>query len=204
MNSSAKLLLALSIGLLPWVGTSIAQEYEFKGGYPTPQTVQDAYDAVDLNSAVAMYRYFYPTVSGATIFRGTAKVGVQPNKVFGFMDTKPRHVGYTLNSDTPYGAVLLDLRVGPMVIELPPGPLIGAALDINQRWIMDMGVPGPDAGKGGKHVIFPPGYKGKVPGGHYVSLPVGGDVPAALARIQTVKVHPLIRLLAGSRRPGWT
>ena len=29
-----------------------------------------------------------------------------------------------------------------------------------------MGLPGPDAGKGGKHLILPPGYKGEVPAGY--------------------------------------
>jgi hypothetical protein len=46
---------------------------------------------------------------------------VKPNQAFGFMDTQPKHVGFTLNSDTPYDAMLLDLRIGPVVIELPPG-----------------------------------------------------------------------------------
>lgn len=178
--------------------------YELKGGYPTPQTVQAAYDAVDLNRAVSVYRFFYPTVSGAAIFEGNGKVGVQPNKVFGWMDTQPRHIGYTLNSDTPYGGVLLDLHLGPMVVELPPGPLIGAVNDINQRWIMDIGIPGPDAGNGGKHLILPPGDTDAAPAGYHAatatsyrvivgirSLPVNGDLPGAIARIQTVKVHPL-------------
>jgi hypothetical protein len=31
-----------------------------------------------------------------------------------------------------------------------------------------MGIPGPDAGKGGKHLILPPSYKSKVPDGYYV------------------------------------
>src|SRR5262249_48480538 len=30
------------------------------------------------------------------------------------------------------------------------------------------GLPGPDGGKGGKVLLLPPGYKGDVPGGHYV------------------------------------
>src|SRR5262245_747114 len=98
---------------------SKAADYTFEGGYPTPETVQKAYDDLDLNRAIQMYRMFYPTVSGAAIFNGTGKVGVQPNQVFGWMDTQPRHVGYTLNSDTPYGALLLDLNIGPIVIELP-------------------------------------------------------------------------------------
>jgi hypothetical protein len=187
----------------------------FKGGYPAADTVRKAYDAVDLNRAIQAYRFFYQSVSGAAIFSGTGKVGVQPNKVFGYMDTQPRHVGYTLNSDTPYGALLLDLRIGSMVIELPPGPLIGAALDIHQRWILDMGVPGPDHGNGGKHLLLPPGYEGDVPPGYYAgksssyhviaavrALPVGGDVPGALTRMKTTHVHPL-NPLAGWTKPTW-
>lgn len=181
-----------------------AQDYEFKIGFPTPATVQKAYDEVDLNRAIQMYRIFYPTVSGAGLFKGNAKVGVFPNKTFGTLDTQPRHVGFTLNSDTPYAPLLVDLKDGPMVIEMPPGPLICIAMDLNQRWVADMGLPGPDAGKGGKHLLLPPGYKGDVPAGYHTatsttyrmlvgvrSLPVGGDVPAAIERIKTVKVHPL-------------
>jgi hypothetical protein len=186
--------------------TLAAQPYQFTGGYPTPETIQQAYDDVDLVRAMQMYRIFYPTVSGAAIISGSAEVGVQPNKVFGWMDTQPRHVGYTLNSDTPYGAVILDLSIGPIVIELPSGPLLGAALDINQRWIADMGLPGPDAGNGGKHLLLPPGYTADVPSGYYVgsatsnrviagvrTLPVAGDVPGAIERLKTIKVHPLVR-----------
>jgi hypothetical protein len=87
-------------------------------------------------------------VAGAGIYKGSIEAGCVPNRVFGVLDTKPRHVGFTLNSDTPHGPVLLDLSAGPFVVELPAGPLIGAALDLNQRWVADMGVPGPDAGKG--------------------------------------------------------
>ena len=32
-----------------------------------------------------------------------------------------------------------------MVIELPPGPLICIAMDVNQGWVADMGLPGPEA-----------------------------------------------------------
>jgi hypothetical protein len=184
---------------------STASDYTFKGGYPTPDTVQKAYDDLDLNRALHAYRVFYPTVSGTAIFKGSEKVGVVPNKRFGWLDTQPKHIGYTLNSDTPYGGVLLDLTsTGPMVIELPPGPLLGAAIDINQRWIADMGIPGPDAGKGGKHLLLPPAYKGEVPAGYYIgrstsfrviagmrSLPVAGDVPGAVERLKTIKVYPL-------------
>jgi hypothetical protein len=178
--------------------------YSFVGGYPTDATVEKAYDDIDLNRAIQCYRFFFQTVSGEAILKGNADLGVLPNKVYGTLDTKPIHVGLTLNGDTPYGPLLLDLSGGPMVVDVPPGPLIVVAMDVNQLWVADMGIPGPDAGKGGKHLILPPGYKGMVPPGYFVwksttnnlivgarSLPVGGDVPAALKRLTTVKVHPL-------------
>jgi hypothetical protein len=184
----------------------IERRYTFTGGYPTPETVQHAYDDVDFIRAMQMYRVFYPSVSGAAIFSGTAKVGLQPNKVFGSMDTQPRHVGYTLNSDTPYGAVLLDLRDGPIVIELPPGPIVGAALDIHQRWLLDLGLAGPDAGKGGRHVLLPPGDRSVVPSDSYAAssgsfrviaglraIPQNGDMGEAIALLRTIKVHALDR-----------
>ena len=199
-----KHLLPILFGALLSNSVQAADQYRFQGGYPTSETAQKGQDAVDLNRAIHAYRIFYPTVSGVAIFKGDEKLGVVPNKVFGTLDTKPMHVGFTLNSDTPYAPLILDLRDGPMVVELPPGPLICAAMDLNQRWVADMGLPGPDAGKGGKHLLLPPGYKGEIPSGYYAatsatyrmliglrSMPVGGDVPAAIERIKTVKVHPL-------------
>jgi hypothetical protein len=74
------------------------------------------------------YKFFFPTVSGPAIFKGTAAAGLTSNQVYGTMDTRPEQVGFTLNSDTPHGPMLLDLRDGPMVIELPPGPLMCAVV----------------------------------------------------------------------------
>ncbi len=186
------------------IGELIDTGYTFEGGFPTPETVQKAYDDADLNRAIQSYRFFYPTVSGAAIFVGMTKSGGVDNRVFGLLDTKPRHVGFTLNSDTPYGPILLDLRDGPLVVELPAGPLIVMAIDVNQRWVADMGIPGPDAGKGGKHLLLPPGYRGDAPDGYHVwrsstyrvlvgarSVPVDGDVAGALERIRTIRVYPL-------------
>ncbi|PZF73613.1 DUF1254 domain-containing protein [Taibaiella soli] len=184
--------------------TSDNNGYEFVGGYPTPATIQKAYDDADLNRAIQAYRFFYPTVSGEAILEGNMAINVKPNVVSGTLDSKPQQIGFTLNSDTPYGPLLIDLSKGPFVIDLPPGPLIVVAIDVNQRWVADMGIPGPDEGKGGKHLILPPDYKGAIPSGYHVwksssnnltvgirSLPVGGDVNAAMERIKTIKFYPL-------------
>ena len=36
------------------------------------------------------------------------------------------------------------------------------------EFVGDVGLPGPDAGKGGKFLVLPPGYNGEVPEGYYV------------------------------------
>jgi hypothetical protein len=185
--------------------------YEFRNGFPVGETAQQAYDDADLNRALQSYRFFYPTVSGAAIIKGNEEIGVVPNKVFGILDCAPEQLVFTANSDTPYGPLLLDLSVGPIVVELEAGPLIVCSMDINQRWVADMGLPGPDAGKGGKHLLVPPDFDGPLPEGYYVhrassnrqivgarSLPVGGDVKAAKERLRTIKVYPL------NPTPGWT
>jgi hypothetical protein len=85
----------------------------------------------------------------------------------------------TPNSDVIYALGYLDLREdGPMVIEAPPG-LQGIIDDFRQRpipsvgeidgkmWSGDVGLPGPDRGKGGKYLILPPDFKGDIPKDDY-------------------------------------
>jgi len=194
----------------------LTSDYEFTGGYPTEATKKKAYDDADLTRAIQAYKFFYPTVSGEGLVKGNDSIKITPNKSFGTLDTKPGQIGFTLNSDTPYGPIPIDLSDGPMVIDIPKGPLIVVAMDVNQRWVADMGIPGPDAGNGGKHLLLPPDYKGVVPAsGYHVwksssnnltvgirSLPVGGDVNAAITRIKTVKVYPLNKP-ANWKEPDW-
>src|SRR5690349_19332732 len=128
-------------------------DYDFVGGFPTRETVRRAYDDADLNRAIQAYRFFYPTVSGLAIYKGNQAIGLIPNQVFGVLDTQPKHVNLTLSSDTVYGPMLLDLRIGPMIVELPPGALMVVAMDIYQRSVADMGLTGPDGGDGGEHLL---------------------------------------------------
>src|SRR5262249_5976523 len=150
------------------------------------------------------YRFWYPTVSAEGIFNGNRQLGFADNATMGIASTGPRQVGFTLNSDTPYGCVVLDLADAPIVIELPAGPYIGLVDDHHQRWVTDMGIPGPDEGKGGKYLVVGPGYDGETPGGLHLAhcssfkallavraLPVGGDLAKALDALRAIKIHPL-------------
>jgi len=178
--------------------------YTFERGFPTTEAVQHARDDQDLERAVTAYRFWYPTVSMEGVFNGNRELGIRDNEQLVILACGPRHVVFTGNSDTPYGAGVVDLSGGPMVVDLPPGPFIALANDHHQRWILDMGLPGPDAGKGGKHLILPPGYEGQPPGGYHVgrsasvkielavrAMPVKGDVKGALDALRTIKVYPL-------------
>jgi hypothetical protein len=186
------------------ISAALAQEYKFKGGYPTSEATREARDDTDFQRAMTAYRFWYPTVSCEGIFSGQRDLGLKDNQDFMVMACGPRHVIFTGNSDTPYGGAKADLTDGPIVVELPPGPFISLAMDHHQRWILDMGLSGPDAGKGGKHLILPPGYKEKIPDGYNVgrssslkisiamrALPQKGDVKGALDAIRRVKVYPL-------------
>src|SRR5262245_8133653 len=84
----------------------------------------------------------------------------------------------TPNSDVIYAMGYVDLKDdGPIVIEVPPG-LQGILDDFFQRpicsvgeingrvWCGDVGLPGPDAGKGAKYLLLPPDYSGTPPSGY--------------------------------------
>ena len=84
----------------------------------------------------------------------------------------------TPNSDVIYAMGYLDLAAdGPLVIEAPPGlqgilddhfqrPICSEGKIQGKEWCGDVGLPGPDHGKGGKYLVVPPDWKGKVPAGY--------------------------------------
>ena len=195
---------ALTILLLQPAYAEVPAAYVFERGYPLADTSKRARDDADLQRAITAYRFWYPTVSVEGIFNGNREAGLKDGEKMGIAAAGPRQVGFTLNSDTPYGSGVIDVTKGPVVIELPPGPYIGLVKDHNQGWVQDLGLPGPEAGKGGKHLVLPPGYKGTIPAGYYVgqsksyknllavrALPVGGNVDKAMAALKAIKVYSL-------------
>lgn len=99
---------------------------------------------------------------------------------------------------------------GPVVLEIPPadgGSITGSIDDAWQTALEDVGPAGVDKGKGGKYLILPPGYKGKIPDG-YISLVSStytgfavirsnlkstsdSDVAAAVEYGKRIKLYPL-------------
>ena len=140
-----------------------ALRYEL--GFPTPETSRKLFDEMDFQRAVQAYLWGYPAVSFESI-RLTAKqdLGMDFNDL-GIADNfvDPKSVWLTANDTTIYAFVNIDVGQGPVVIEIPPGAIVGLLDDFWQRSLADVGLPGPDAGNGGKFLLLPPGYDGDVP-----------------------------------------
>ncbi len=181
------------------------EEDSFVHHFPTHDAAVNLGDEQDAFRAVEAYRFFYPTVSTEAIFKGVREAGAEDGVDLIVLAAGPRHVGFTVNSDTPYASGILDLQgQGPIVVDLPPGPFIGAVNDHHQRWIVDMGLPGPDAGEGGKYLILPPDFTGAVPSEYHVArsrthqalvalraLPRNNDTRGAIDALTRIRVSPL-------------
>src|ERR1700722_15721927 len=86
---------------------AVGQEAAFHGGFPPPAAAQKARDEADYQRAATAYRFWYPTVSVEGIFNGNREQGINDNEAMPILAAQPRHTGFTLNSDTPYGGGVL-------------------------------------------------------------------------------------------------
>lgn len=137
--------------------------FELYDGMPTKKTAAAIYDQLYFLRAVDVFLNFQPAVSIEAIRRGQIEIGADSsNKVIVFddlMDSRPLFL--TGNTDTVYALAVLDLQKdGPTVIEIPKGAGPGTLDDAFHRFVVDMGSPGPDRGRGGYYIILPPDYKG--------------------------------------------
>ena len=152
------------------VDTRIGQ-LEFFDGFPTDATTRTVFDHLDFLRGVQVFLDFIPAASLEAVRRGVASVGVTASHqilIFdGLMDSNPLFL--TGNTDTVYALGILDLLTdGPTVVEIPPGCGPGTVDDAFFRFVIDMGLPGPDRGRGGKYLIVPTDYEGDIPDGYFV------------------------------------
>ena len=184
----------------------------FERGYPTAETRQKVFDEIDYQRAVQAYLWAYPAVSfqaiqvaaGKDFGMGFNDLGIADS----FVDTKS--VWLTANNTTIYAFSNIDVgKDGPIVVEVPPGQIVGLIDDFWQRAITDVGLPGPDGAKGGKFLILPPGYSGNVPAtGYHVikatmndnNVMVRGILRSADDREQAVETVRKMRIYPLSQR----
>ena len=150
----------------------------FAENRPTPDTANALRDELLFQRATQAYLWALPLINTLGM-----KVGSETTFGAGYnvlpvwkqrLDAKT--LVTTPNSDVIYAMGYVDLgKDGPLVFEAPPS-LQGILMDAWQRPIPvdggtffgDVGLPGPDAGKGGKFLLVPPGYEGPVPEDFFV------------------------------------
>lgn len=149
----------------------------FDGGYPTQEGIATLKDELLFQRGVQTYIWALPALNMYAMKEGSERTFGKGYNVLPIWKDRlnAKTLVTTPNSDVIYAMGYLDLKKdGAMVIEVPPG-LQGILDDFFQRpicserkiggriWCGDVGLPGPDKGKGGKYLILPPDYKGDVP-----------------------------------------
>ncbi|XXD10162.1 DUF1254 domain-containing protein [Klebsiella sp. R445] len=181
MTLQKKLLVSLISGSLlalsaqAFAGTMETQDtrigkLEFDGGYPTASTMAKLTNEMDFMRATQAYMWGLPAI-GIIEWKNaqTDILGIPDGHMASYVSQEQKQGILTPNYTTPYILTLADLsKTGPMVLTLPQGLMAGMVMDVDQRVLSDLGVVGPDAGKGGKYLILPPGDTSTPPEGYNV------------------------------------
>jgi len=141
---------------------------KFTSGYPTEKTAQKLYDELDFQRAVQAYLWALPMASYGAMADEHVRLGAASSAVIvAERAAEQQQLVLTANQDTVYMSGVLDLRHGPMIMELPPG-LLGTLNNIWQQPLCDLGGPfSPEQNRGGRFLILPPGYEGAMPPFHF-------------------------------------
>lgn len=151
------------------VHTDLLGELEFFDGTPTKNTVDKTYDFLDVSRGVEVFLNGIPAASAYALLEGFKEAGVKPGELGIFeqlMDA--RSLFLTANSTTVYCVGEVNIKDGPVVIEVPPG-VLGPIDDAYFRFVTDIGATGPDKGQGGKYLIVHRDYRGAIPEGYFVA-----------------------------------
>jgi hypothetical protein len=214
---------ACAAGALSTPSPSMADTSRFDGlanapfveNRATPEASRVLMDELLFQRATQAYLWALPLINTLGMKNGSEKAFGAGYNVLPVWKKRldARTLVTTPNSDVIYAMSYVDLgKDGPLVFEAPPN-LQGILMDFWQqpipvdggRFAGDVGLPGPDAGKGGKFLLLPPGYTGEVPADHYVYRSSTNNVfiflrafyqdPAnltpAVALIEQSRIYPL-------------
>ena len=180
---------------------------KFADGAPDEATVQKAYDQLDFGRGVEAFLAGIPATSVYALCEGFKEAGFPANEGIGVTENlaDARALFLTPNSTVVYVWFCADAVKEPIVVHVPSGTL-GMIDDAYFRYVTDLGLPGPDQGKGGKYLVVPPGYQGALPKeGYFVAktrtytnlfivraFVQNGDVAGAVRNIkENARMYPL-------------
>lgn len=150
------------------VNTTLLGVLTFSDGMPSEQTVKKSYDFLDTTRATQAFLKGLPAVSIHSMLEGLKLGGAQQGDLMlweNLMDA--RSLLLSPNTTTPYAFAEINLKNGPVVLNLPP-MVLGAVDNAYFLHVSDVGITGPDKGKGGQYLFIGPDYKGDIPDGYHV------------------------------------
>ena len=153
----------------------------FVQGYVAKDNVRKLLDESFFERGVQAYLWAMPALNMYSMKEGSEKVFGKGYNVLPVWKQRlnAKTLITTPNSDVIYALGYLDLKEdGPIVIELPPKmqgilddfwqrPIPSVGEIDGRKWAGDVGLPGPDRGKGGNYLILPPDYTGEIPPGYF-------------------------------------
>lgn len=149
------------------VETKTLGNLHFFDGMPSRDTVSKTYDFLDVARATEAFLAGIPAASLYSVMEGFKVAGMKPCDLGLAEDLlDARSLFLTPNTSTVYGMLKVDVKDGPVVLEIPSG-VLGPLQDAFFRYVIDFGPVGPDKGKGGKYVLAHKSYTGAIPTGAF-------------------------------------
>lgn len=181
---------------------------QFFDGMPSADTVAKTYDYLDVARAAEAFLAGVPAASLYSALEGFKAAGMQPCDLGIAEDLlDARSLFLTPNTTTVYGMLEIDVKDGPVVVEVPSG-VLGPVQDAFFRYVVDFGPVGPDQGNGGQYVFAHKSYEGELPqgafevrtrtyrnGGFFRAFAKDGDIAAAAKSVRDgFRCYPLAQV----------
>ena len=183
------------------VGTRSGTLEFLSNGYPSQSTVAAVQAEMDYQRAVQAYLQLLPAVGMMQWRDGHQKLGGRPGDWIIYDTTPLKMPILTSNNTTPYVLTFVELTDtdGLLIVEVPEGPTGGLINDLWQRPVTDLGLAGPDKGKGGKYLIVLEGTP--VPANHGADHVVVARTSTLMigTRVLTTDKQEIKRLLEGHK-----
>lgn len=152
------------------VKTKALGELRFYDGYPTDETMSKVQQYMLIQRAVNVFADGIPVTSLYALLEGNKSIGAKPNQSVIISESMfdNNSIFLTPNTSTPYAIAELDVKDGPVVVDLHSA-VLGFVDNAFFEYVGDIGIGNPaDGGKGGKYLIVHDSYKGEIPEGYIV------------------------------------
>lgn len=143
-------------------------DLSYTDGAPTTETHHKVEDFVQVANAVRVFLSGIPVASIQGLLLGHESIGMVPNQTIAVSEKNldARSLWLTANTTTPYITSEIDLKNGPVILEIPT-PVLGLLDNAAFKYVDRIGVTHPDnAAKKGKYFIRHASWQGNVPEGY--------------------------------------